>query len=268
MDTREIGEVLRNERINQGLSLDDVHDKTKISPYVLQNIEEGILDYLPHPVYVKGFIKSYANVLGLDAEELGSQFMRNMSLQEEERENEDRSISHSAHRIKLILVIILLVLMMAGWFVFKGFYLDSFKDTEQLENRTQENHEKIKPEEDVAAVNATPDRDGEFNKTESIRNIMQKNSTAGENSTNQTDKDGENDSHVVTVVARESCWLLAEVDGRVKDVYLNSGEDMDLTFVDSLQLKLGNAGGVELLYDGEEYPLDAEPGEVRILNFP
>ncbi len=272
MDISEIGEGLKNERVNQGYTLEDVHNETKISPYVLQRIEQGVLDGLPHPVYVKGFIKSYADFLGLDAEDLGRQFTRNMSMEDEESENGYKSISPSRHRAKFILVIILLMLMIAGWFVFKGFYLNSFQDSEKVDNQIQKDTDEIKSEEvskkDFASVNASSDKNRDFNKTESIQKIMQKNQTGENNNSSQKSIDKESNFHVLTVVAQEPCWLQAEMDGNIKDVYLYSGEDLDLKFFDSLQLKLGNAGGVKLRYDGEEYPLDAEPGEVKILNFP
>ena len=69
MDLREIGTMLREERERQGLSLDTVSDKTKISRSCLAAIEEGNDSLLPHPVYAKGFIKNYARLLGMDHEE-------------------------------------------------------------------------------------------------------------------------------------------------------------------------------------------------------
>jgi len=272
MNISEIGEVLKNERVNQGVTLEDVHNETKISPYVLQRIEQGVLDGLPHPVYVKGFIKSYAEFLGLDAEELSRQFTRDMSLEDQESENGHKSISQSRHKARFILVIILLILMIAGWFVFKGFYLNSFQDSEKVDSQIQKDKDEMTSEEvskkDFASANASSDQDREFNKTESIQKIMQKNQTGKNNNTIQNSSDKESNFHVLTVVAQEPCWLQAEMDGNIKDVYLYSGEDLDLKFFDSLKLKLGNAGGVKLRYDGKEYPLDAEPGEVKILNFP
>lgn len=72
MDLREIGTMLREERERQGLSLDTVSDKTKISRSCLAAIEEGNDSLLPHPVYAKGFIKNYARLLGMDQEEFTS----------------------------------------------------------------------------------------------------------------------------------------------------------------------------------------------------
>jgi len=69
MDLREIGTILREERERQGLSLDTVSDKIKVSRSCLAAIEDGNEKALPHPVYAKGFIKNYAKLLGVDQAE-------------------------------------------------------------------------------------------------------------------------------------------------------------------------------------------------------
>lgn len=66
MSLKELGEKLREERTRQGLSLEEVQHRSKIAPNVLEAIEEGRQEILPHPVYVRGFLKTYFSVLGLD----------------------------------------------------------------------------------------------------------------------------------------------------------------------------------------------------------
>jgi cytoskeleton protein RodZ len=65
MDLRELGAMLREKREQQGLSIDEVSDRIKITRTCLVAIEEGNKNVLPHPVYAKGFIKNYARVLGV-----------------------------------------------------------------------------------------------------------------------------------------------------------------------------------------------------------
>lgn len=69
MDLHEIGAMLREERERQGLSIEAVSDKIKITCSCLTAIEEGNESHLPHPVYAKGFIKNYAKLLGVDQED-------------------------------------------------------------------------------------------------------------------------------------------------------------------------------------------------------
>lgn len=70
MNFQEMGLELKRARESRGLSLDEVVETTKISRRNIVALEEGNCDHLPHPVYAKGFIRSYARLLGLDGEEL------------------------------------------------------------------------------------------------------------------------------------------------------------------------------------------------------
>jgi cytoskeletal protein RodZ len=64
-----LGEFLRRERELRHISLDDVAERTKISRRYLEAIEEGRYDRLPGETFVRGFIRSYAQSVGLDPEE-------------------------------------------------------------------------------------------------------------------------------------------------------------------------------------------------------
>jgi cytoskeleton protein RodZ len=63
----EIGITLRNGRVQRGLTIDQVAQETRISPRFLEALEAEAFDELPAPVYVRGFLRSYANFLHLDA---------------------------------------------------------------------------------------------------------------------------------------------------------------------------------------------------------
>lgn len=71
MDIIELGARLRQQREKLGFSLEEVADSTKISKHILLAFEEGDRDNFPHRVYAKGFVQSYAKVLGLDPCEFG-----------------------------------------------------------------------------------------------------------------------------------------------------------------------------------------------------
>ncbi len=65
-----IGEALRSTRERRGLSIDQVAQDTRISPRFLEALEAEQFDELPAPVYVRGFLRSYASYLRLDAQPL------------------------------------------------------------------------------------------------------------------------------------------------------------------------------------------------------
>lgn len=72
MNLRELGALLKAERERRGISVRDVMDATKISRRNVNALEEGNVNALPHPVYLKGYIKNYAKLVGLDAEALSA----------------------------------------------------------------------------------------------------------------------------------------------------------------------------------------------------
>jgi cytoskeleton protein RodZ len=64
----EIGNSLREARQRQGLDLARVEDATKIRAKHLQALEDERFEVLPAETYVKGFLRAYAEFLGLDGE--------------------------------------------------------------------------------------------------------------------------------------------------------------------------------------------------------
>ncbi len=69
-----IGAYLRQVRQEQGLSLDSMANQIFIRPALLQALESGNDAALPEPVFVQGFIRRYADALGLDGQALSSEF--------------------------------------------------------------------------------------------------------------------------------------------------------------------------------------------------
>jgi len=59
------GARLKQVRLDKGLSIEEVHKKTKIHLDILKAIEEGGLINFS-PVYIKGFLKIYCQFLGVD----------------------------------------------------------------------------------------------------------------------------------------------------------------------------------------------------------
>ena len=68
--TGQIGPILERKRREKGLSLKDVEQATKIRTRYLEGLEREDPTVLPDPVYARGFLKTYANFLGLDGDRL------------------------------------------------------------------------------------------------------------------------------------------------------------------------------------------------------
>lgn len=69
-----IGEYLQHIRQDQGRSLDDISAKTYIPLRILRALEGGQEGILPEAVFVQGFIRRYADALGLDGMSLSRSF--------------------------------------------------------------------------------------------------------------------------------------------------------------------------------------------------
>ena len=69
----EIGQLLRQTREAKELSLADVEEQTRIRQRYLSALESGDWDEMPNLVAARGFLRTYANFLGLDADELVAQ---------------------------------------------------------------------------------------------------------------------------------------------------------------------------------------------------
>ena len=69
-DARQIGALLERKRREKGLSLKEVEQATKIRTRYLEGLEREDYSMLPDTIYVHGFLKTYANFLGLDGERL------------------------------------------------------------------------------------------------------------------------------------------------------------------------------------------------------
>jgi cytoskeleton protein RodZ len=64
------GFYLKKERELRGVPLEEISGATKIQIRFLQALEENQFDELPGEVFIKGYIRSYANIIGSDVEEV------------------------------------------------------------------------------------------------------------------------------------------------------------------------------------------------------
>jgi cytoskeletal protein RodZ len=86
----QIGPILEKKRLEKGLSLKEVEQATKIRTRYLEGLEREDPTVLPDPVYARGFLKTYANFLGLDGERLSRE------LRDRRSPRRERQLSHEA----------------------------------------------------------------------------------------------------------------------------------------------------------------------------
>jgi transcriptional regulator with XRE-family HTH domain len=117
------GAELRHARERQGLSVHDVANKTRISVHWIQALEDARLDCLPAPVFISGYLRSYARSVGLDGAEILRRYHELVEQRSEEAELAERGAhaisSTSRWRKPLIwlglLLLVALALAVAAW---------------------------------------------------------------------------------------------------------------------------------------------------------
>ena len=70
----EIGSTLRETRMRQRIDITDMEVRTKIRAKYLRALENEEWDLLPGPTYVKSFLRTYADALGLDSKLLVEEY--------------------------------------------------------------------------------------------------------------------------------------------------------------------------------------------------
>ena len=68
-----IGHLLEHARRRRGVSLEEAEKATMIRKDYLQRLENDDHSAMPEPIYVRGFVKAYANFLGLDGDRFAAQ---------------------------------------------------------------------------------------------------------------------------------------------------------------------------------------------------
>lgn len=96
----EIGQTLKNARVEKGLTLDDLQQTTKIQKRYLIAIEEDNFSALPGNFYVRAFIREYAETVGLDANEMLAEVDREFGLPTEQPTPANESVSRMNLREK------------------------------------------------------------------------------------------------------------------------------------------------------------------------
>lgn len=74
------GEILRKIRIEMKISVNEISANTNIRKTYIRAIEEENFKALPPIVYTRGFVKAYAEYLGLPSEKVVKDFMEKFNL--------------------------------------------------------------------------------------------------------------------------------------------------------------------------------------------
>ncbi|BBL78880.1 helix-turn-helix domain-containing protein [Rubrobacter xylanophilus] len=264
-DGLRIGEILQEARRERGLSLHEVEQATKIRKRYLEGLEREDYSVLPDAVYVQGFLKTYANYLGLDGERLSQELKRRRSPRRERRMNHavagsgfDKPLispgglaeaerSRFGPAVALTLAVVLLIAVVIGALYYVG----------QSSQRAASPPERAAPAdgERPAEQNNGEAREGGGPAPEQDRSSDTAGTAARESSPETLE--------VLVSVEGAPSWLSIQSDGSV--VYEGIADPgFSQTFEASQEVTLttGNAGAVRVEVNGQSVGVLGGDGEV------
>ncbi len=86
-EEEKLGQFLRRERTKKGIFLSEISEKTCVRTYYLESIEEGDFKKLPPSLIARGFVRAYANYIGVDEDAAAQLFDYELSCQTPDEEN-------------------------------------------------------------------------------------------------------------------------------------------------------------------------------------
>jgi helix-turn-helix protein len=107
----EIGNSLREARLRQGLDFPELEQGTKIRGKYLRALEDEHFDVLPAQTYVKGFLRSYAEYLGLDGQLYVDEYNSRFVVGEEEPQSRPRRSAPPSRGVQVQSRVVLLTLL-------------------------------------------------------------------------------------------------------------------------------------------------------------
>ena len=303
----DFGSYLKAERELRGVTLEELHTKTRIPMHYLQALEKNLFDELPEEVFIRGYIRSFAKVIGANEDEMLSAYI-DITKTAPSTDTNNQSISNqddSTFDLKFIFILIFIILFLLGtvWginILIRKPNMDSTKSTPTV---LQQNKNKEEFEKNLAARNPkTNDTSTTLEKTELPSkpsvidpevtskkpfNSLSTNPIAafGNPSAMVKDEDTEeklklhadetptvsteNDIPLkLTIKVKDDVWFNIEVDDSpVEDFLLARGSEKIFYGKKQFLLNVGNQNSVDLTLNGTVVNLPSGNKENIVKNF-
>ena len=161
----DFGSYLKSERELRGVTLDELYSKTKIPVRLLRALENNQFDELPEEVFIRGYIRSIAKVIGAQEDEVLSTYMDIKKTAPSIDTNNSSTLNqkHSTLDPKFIFVLGLTVLFLSGvaWGINILIHKFNKDSTESIPTLSKQKQNKTKEE----PVNNLPAGNGKINDT-------------------------------------------------------------------------------------------------------
>ncbi len=261
-----VGQKLREARLRSGFTLDDVSAKTRINLKNLQAIETDDLKQISSPFLYKSFVRQFAGSVALDCAALQEALCAAAgSMPEPLVPGQDGAPvrpklpglrPQRVRKLRWLLSIASLIVMLVACSSFYGMWQDSRYDLQSSLSGF------------VKSVRSSPNVVASHSNN---RQVAQSEPPSQPNSMPAVDAakpTGNLDGFRIQLSALETTWLSVMTDG--KEVYeglLKADESKILDGRETARIRTGNAGGVEVFFNGRTIgPLGRE-GQVRTVVF-
>ncbi|HEX4602679.1 MAG TPA: RodZ domain-containing protein [Candidatus Angelobacter sp.] len=294
------GDRLRREREMRGITLDEITESTKISRRHLEALEGEHFDQLPGGVFNKGFVRAYAHFLGIDEDQAVADYSAAANEQPEPEdkfpleihEEPDPDLNPRRSYLPLVFAVAALVGVLVGY----AFWVKSKPRTPDAAAATASQTTpqsasgpaasgpaasvpgQTAPQStpvagaSVAATKAktpaapakTPAAQVERAAVEPpVQTQPQAPATAAETRPAEKEK-----AFFVSVKAKEDAWISIVADGKsVMQRVLGADKHKKVKAGKVLVLRTGNAGGIEVSFNGRSLGAIGNENEPRTLTF-
>lgn len=235
------GRYLQSMRLEKKISLEKVSEETRIAISNLQLIEQEALEALPDKVFVIGFLRSYARAIGADGDEAVKLYEVRLDMVSRLTDAGRFSPRSSLFAWRNLVLSITIVLAVIALTLYGVSYFQSWVPQPETAEppAVSEHSEEALPQ---------PETDSSVKKVATLK--PQK-------------------KLVLHIAAVDDTWIKVIIDNKESKEYnLNSGEEMELAASAGFNLLIGNAGGLELEFNGKPVKISGKAGEVVNIQLP
>ena len=242
------GQYLQSIRTEKRISLETVSEETRIQLETLQQIEDEDHENLPDEVFVKGFLRAYANAIGADGDEVIRRYNRRLTVHRKVVQSEAALVrSGKKFWTKLLLVLAALALLIVISIL--AISLVREQPPSPPPAPATESGETVGKVPEMAAEPVETPPPGPGAEQSVSKQSPQK--------------------LLLRVNTIEETWLKIIIDDLVPMEYsLYPGDRVELEAVSGYNLLIGNAGGVELYLNDQQVAVPGKSGEVVNLELP
>jgi cytoskeleton protein RodZ len=267
------GERLRGERELRAISLDEISATTKIGTRLLRALEEEQFDLLPGGIFNKGYVRAYAKYLGIDEEKAIADYLQaahdaapghtvpdptlSIRFEQSSREVVNESPRSALPGVPILIALILLAAAAGGWRLYRERRLD------------RQQQVAIAVAHDTTQTNSTLNRQATSiptpEKSSSPSPVTASTVPATETHAANSAAHG---PFEVTIRPTGRAWVSIKSDGKfVINGIIKPPDVKTIRAGSRVIFWTGNAGAVEVSFNGKNVPLPGGKNDERVLVF-